>query len=91
MSNTAISASVMRGVLEQLPQMSGKIVDDTRHEKVLSYMRLFLASDAAVEQLLSWDVLGVLNRCLQPQSDFRVSAAAVRFLGDALNAPNGRL
>ncbi|KAJ2500007.1 hypothetical protein GGH96_003045 [Coemansia sp. RSA 1972] len=89
MPNTAISETTMRGVLSQLPQMSGQIVDGTRHEKVLSYMRLFLASDAAVEQLLSWSALDTLIECLQPQSDMRVTATAVRFLGDALCAHSG--
>ncbi|KAJ2307013.1 hypothetical protein IWW55_001178 [Coemansia sp. RSA 2706] len=89
MANTAISADVMRGVLEQLPLMSGAIVDDTRHEKVLSYMRLFLHSESAVAQLLQWDVLGVVRRCLEPQMDHRVSAVAVRFLGDMLCAHGG--
>ncbi|KAJ2142590.1 hypothetical protein IW142_004218 [Coemansia sp. RSA 564] len=81
----------MRGVLEQLPHMSGQIVDGTRHEKVLSYMRLFLASDAAVEQLMSWNALRTLAECLQPQSDMRVTATAVRFLGDAFRARNGKV
>ncbi|KAJ2123686.1 hypothetical protein IW147_002435 [Coemansia sp. RSA 720] len=91
MSNTAISEATMRGVLEQLPLMSGKIVDGTRHEKVLSYMRLYLSSDSAVEQLMSWNVLDTLVLCLQPQSDMRVTATAVRFLGDALRAHNGEV
>ncbi|KAJ2254556.1 hypothetical protein GGH98_002295 [Coemansia sp. RSA 454] len=91
MSNTAISEATMRGVLEQLPHMSGQIVDGTRHEKVLSYMRLFLASDAAVEQLMSWNALRTLAECLQPQSDMRVTATAVRFLGDAFRARNGKV
>ncbi|KAJ2136370.1 hypothetical protein IW136_003932, partial [Coemansia sp. RSA 678] len=81
----------MRGVLEQLPHMSGQIVDGTRHEKVLSYMRLFLASEAAVEQLMSWNALHTLTECLQPQSDMRVTATAVRFLGDAFRAHNGNV
>ncbi|KAJ2117729.1 hypothetical protein GGF48_004685, partial [Coemansia sp. RSA 921] len=81
----------MRGVLEQLPHMSGQIVDGTRHEKVLSYMRLFLASDAAVEQLMSWNALRTLAECLQPQSDMRVTATAVRFLGDAFRARSGKV
>ncbi|KAJ2747504.1 hypothetical protein GGI20_000493 [Coemansia sp. BCRC 34301] len=87
MANTTISAAVMRGVLEQLPSMSGKIVDDTRHEKVLSYMRLFLESPTAIEQLLEWRLLEIVGSCLHPSSDYRVSAVAIRFLGDCLAAP----
>ncbi|KAJ2715250.1 hypothetical protein H4R19_001308 [Coemansia spiralis] len=82
MSNTYISPQAMLGVLRQLPLMSGKIVDDTRHEKVLSYMRLFLASPGAAHQLLDWDALGLLDACLQAESDYRVSSVAIRFLGD---------
>ncbi|KAJ2009719.1 hypothetical protein GGI04_000209 [Coemansia thaxteri] len=87
MANTAITPSVMRGVLEQLPAMSGKIVDDTRHEKVLSYMGLFLESPNSIEQLMDWGLLDVAWRCIQADSDYRVSAVAVRFLGDCLVAP----
>ncbi|KAJ2453680.1 hypothetical protein EV183_002084 [Coemansia sp. RSA 2336] len=89
MSNTTISLNVMRGVLEQLPLMSGKIVDDTRHEKVLSYLRLFLDRKDAVTQLLGWNVIGIVEQCLDAASDFRVSSVAIRFLGDALNAHDG--
>ncbi|KAJ1875559.1 hypothetical protein LPJ55_000552 [Coemansia sp. RSA 990] len=89
MSNTTISLNVMRGVLEQLPLMSGKIVDDTRHEKVLSYLRLFLERQDAVTQLLGWNVIGIVEQCLDAASDFRVSSVAIRFLGDALNAHDG--
>ncbi|KAJ1801065.1 hypothetical protein LPJ59_000599 [Coemansia sp. RSA 2399] len=87
MSNTAISPAAMHAVLRQLPQMSGKIVDDTRHEKVLSYMRLFLASPDAIAKLSEWDALQVLSSCLQQPSDYRVSAVAIRFLGDIVSAP----
>ncbi|KAJ2813835.1 hypothetical protein H4S07_000385 [Coemansia furcata] len=84
MANTAISPAVMRGVLEQLPAMSGKIVDDTRHEKVLSYMRLFLESPTSIEQLLGWKMLDIVENCLQQNSDYRVSSVAIRFLGDCI-------
>ncbi|KAJ2337326.1 hypothetical protein GGI00_000311 [Coemansia sp. RSA 2681] len=87
MVNTSISPAVMRGVLEQLPAMSGKIVDDTRHEKVLSYMRLFLESPTAIAQLLEWRLLEIVGSCLQHSSDYRVSAVAIRFLGDCLAVP----
>ncbi|KAJ2100728.1 hypothetical protein GGI09_002132 [Coemansia sp. S100] len=87
MANTAISPAVMRGVLEQLPAMSGKIVDDTRHEKVLSYMRLFLESPTCIEQLLEWKLLDMVESCLQLNSDYRVSSVAIRFLGDCLAVP----
>ncbi|KAJ2074346.1 hypothetical protein GGH13_001384 [Coemansia sp. S155-1] len=87
MANTAISPAVMRGVLEQLPAMSGKIVDDTRHEKVLSYMRLFLESPTCIEQLLGWKLLDIVESCLQLNSDYRVSSVAIRFLGDCLAVP----
>ncbi|KAJ2887629.1 hypothetical protein IWW38_005099, partial [Coemansia aciculifera] len=87
MVNTTISPAVMRGVLEQLPAMSNKIVDDTRHEKVLSYMRLFLESPAAIEQLMEWKLLEIVGSCLQLSSDYRVSSVAIRFLGDCLNVP----
>ncbi|KAJ1734320.1 hypothetical protein LPJ61_001141 [Coemansia biformis] len=84
MSNTYISPQAMLGVLQQLPRMSDKIVDDTRHEKVLSYMRLYLASPGAAHQLLAWDALGLLGACLQADSDYRVSSVAIRFAGDII-------
>ncbi|KAJ2515093.1 hypothetical protein GGI11_003864 [Coemansia sp. RSA 2049] len=77
----------MHAVLRQLPLMSGRIVDDTRHEKVLSYMRLFLASPGAIARLGEWDAVRVLGDCLQQSSDHRVSAVAVRFLGDCIAVP----
>ncbi|KAJ2488426.1 hypothetical protein IWW37_004812 [Coemansia sp. RSA 2050] len=67
--------------------MSGKIVDDTRHEKVLSYMRLFLESPTCIEQLLGWGLLDIVDNCLRVNSDYRVSSVAIRFLGDCLAAP----
>ncbi|KAJ2807250.1 hypothetical protein H4R20_001363 [Coemansia guatemalensis] len=79
----------MRGVLEQLPQMSGKIVDDTRHEKVLSYMQLFLASSTAAQQLVEWNVAQLLGKCLQVDSDPRVSSVAIRFLGSSIVSSGG--
>ncbi|KAJ2851544.1 hypothetical protein IWW36_001028 [Coemansia brasiliensis] len=91
MSNTTISLNVMHGVLVQLPSMSGKIVDDTRHEKVLSYLRLFLTQKDAVKQLLGWDIIKIVEQCLDAASDFRVSSVAIRFVGDALNAHDGEL
>ncbi|KAI9506445.1 hypothetical protein GGI25_004888 [Coemansia spiralis] len=91
MSNTAISPEAMHAVLQQLPQMSGKIVDDTRHEKVLSYMRLFLSSPMAIQTLQSWDALETLAVCLKPTSDYRVSAVAVRFLGDLIAVSEGEI
>ncbi|KAJ2518830.1 hypothetical protein GGI11_002753 [Coemansia sp. RSA 2049] len=87
MSNTAISPAAMHAVLRQLPLMSGRIVDDTRHEKVLSYMRLFLASPGAIARLGEWEVVRVLGDCLRQSSDHRVSAVAVRFLGDCIAVP----
>ncbi|KAJ2558701.1 hypothetical protein EV175_000667 [Coemansia sp. RSA 1933] len=91
MSNTAISATAMQAVLEQLPQMSGQIVDDTRHEKVLSYMRLFLEWPDALDRLREWDALQRLSECLQQSSDSRVSAVAIRFVGDCVGSPGGHL
>ncbi|KAJ1665399.1 hypothetical protein EV178_003186 [Coemansia sp. RSA 1646] len=85
MSNTAISPAAMHAVLQQLPLMSGKIVDDTRHEKVLSYMRLFLASPDAIPKLVEWNVFQLLGDCLQQPNDYRVSAVAIRFLGDCIS------
>ncbi|KAJ1737949.1 hypothetical protein LPJ72_000018 [Coemansia sp. Benny D160-2] len=87
MSNTAISPAAMHAVLRQLPLMSGRIVDDTRHEKVLSYMRLFLASPGAIARLGEWEAVRVLGDCLRQSSDHRVAAVAVRFLGDCIAVP----
>ncbi|KAJ1947030.1 hypothetical protein FBU59_001925, partial [Linderina macrospora] len=84
MSNTAISPKVMQGVLMQLPRMSDQIVDDTRHEKVLSYMRLFLEAPDALVYLAEWDIYSTIGKCLTPDSDYRVSSVAIRFLGDII-------
>ncbi|KAJ2157006.1 hypothetical protein GGF46_004803 [Coemansia sp. RSA 552] len=89
MANTSISSATMLGVLQQLPHMSERIVDDTRHEKVLSYMCLFLQTPGAVDQLLAWDIVELLRPCLDPQGDYRVMAVAIRFLGDGIAAKGG--
>ncbi|KAJ1722711.1 hypothetical protein LPJ53_002884 [Coemansia erecta] len=89
--NTAVHGSVMRGVLQHLPTMSTRIVDDTRHEKVLAYMRLFLASPDALRQLQEWDALTTLSQSLA-STDARVTSVAMRFLADMVaHADGGRV
>lgn len=84
-TNKTITPATMQAVLLQLPAMSDKIVDDTRHEKVLSYMQLYLESPTAIQDLLKWNLLGTtITQCIQPYSDFRVSSVAVRFLGGCI-------
>ncbi|KAJ2723097.1 hypothetical protein GGI07_002856 [Coemansia sp. Benny D115] len=80
--NKAISPETMLGVLRQLPQMSDTIVDETRHEKVLSYMLLFLDEPQWTEFLLEWKALDILSQSLQ-NNDYRVSAVAIRFLAQS--------
>ncbi|KAI8360399.1 armadillo-type protein [Mortierella sp. GBAus27b] len=64
--------------------MPKTIVDDTRHEKVLSYVSAFIAQkDPAVFQtmLIHWSILDVFQACLAPDQDYRVSCVALRLLG----------
>ncbi|KAJ2397869.1 hypothetical protein GGI05_000413 [Coemansia sp. RSA 2603] len=89
--NTAVHSDVMHSVLQHLPHMSGRIVDDTRHEKVLTYMHLFLSTPNSLSQLQTWNALAILSQCLQPPCDTRVSSVAVRFLADAVAHPDGRV
>ncbi|RUS13907.1 AAA domain-containing protein, partial [Endogone sp. FLAS-F59071] len=50
----------LRGVLQALPTMSRRIVDDTVHEKVLSYLESHAAAGDG-EQMVTWGALEVVK------------------------------
>ncbi|KAF9327172.1 BRCA1-associated ATM activator 1 [Podila minutissima] len=74
----------LRRVVEALPRMPRNIVDDTRHEKVLSYVSAFIAQeDPALyhTMLVDWGILDIFEECLAKAQDYRVSCVALRLLG----------
>ncbi|KAK3841953.1 MAG: hypothetical protein J3R72DRAFT_146177 [Linnemannia gamsii] len=74
----------LRRVVVNLPTMPKSIVDDTRHEKVLSYVSAFIAQGDSTlmhTMLHEWAFLDVLQACLAPGQDHRVSCVAMRLLG----------
>ncbi|KAI1319926.1 BRCA1-associated ATM activator 1 [Mortierella claussenii] len=71
-------------VVMALPRMPKNIVDDTRHEKVLSYVSAFIAQGDPVlmnTMLVEWAILDIFQACLAPDQDYRVSCVALRLLG----------
>ncbi|KAF9909162.1 BRCA1-associated ATM activator 1 [Linnemannia zychae] len=74
----------LRRVVVNLPTMPKNIVDDTRHEKVLSYVSAFIAQgDPKLmhTMLREWAILDILQACLDSGQDHRVSCVAMRLLG----------
>ncbi|KAF8945987.1 BRCA1-associated ATM activator 1 [Haplosporangium gracile] len=74
----------LRKVVVNLPTMPKNIVDDTRHEKVLSYVSAFIAqADPTLmhTMLREWAILDILQACLVQGQDHRVSCVAMRLLG----------
>ncbi|KAF9408808.1 hypothetical protein BGZ76_005786 [Entomortierella beljakovae] len=64
--------------------MPKNIVDDTRHEKVLSYVSAFITQEDPVltrTMLMEWSILDIFQACLTPDQDYRVSCVALRLLG----------
>ncbi|ORZ12186.1 hypothetical protein BCR41DRAFT_106255 [Lobosporangium transversale] len=71
-------------VVVALPRMPKNIVDDTRHEKVLSYISAFIAQEDPVlihTMLVDWAILDIFQACLTSDQDYRVSCVALRLLG----------
>ncbi|KAG0329114.1 hypothetical protein BG004_002398, partial [Podila humilis] len=64
----------LKRVVEALPRMPHNIVDDTRHEKVLSYVSAFIAQEDPA-------LIHTMVACLAPGQDYRVSCVALRLLG----------
>jgi hypothetical protein len=60
--------------MSHLPKISPNIVDETRHEKILSYL-----CDHSTEFCQVMD-LAVLLQCLE-HADYRVRCMGLRFLG----------
>ncbi|KAF9975506.1 hypothetical protein BGZ73_000858 [Actinomortierella ambigua] len=74
----------LKKVLLALPRMPKAIVDDTRHEKVLSYTSAFISqSSPELYQIMlsQWHILRVLQECTASDQDHRVSGVAMRILG----------
>ncbi|KAG0225897.1 hypothetical protein BGW42_004051 [Actinomortierella wolfii] len=74
----------MKKVILALPRMPKAIVDDTRHEKVLSYTSAFISQSSPElyhTMLDQWQILKVLQDCTASDQDHRVSGVAMRILG----------
>ncbi|PIA15791.1 hypothetical protein COEREDRAFT_81731 [Coemansia reversa NRRL 1564] len=52
-------------------------------------MQLFLTSPKAAQQLVEWNIALLLGKCLQVDSDPRVSSVAIRFLGSSIVSNGG--
>lgn len=66
----------LRRVVEALPRMPRNIVDDTRHEKVLSYVSAFIAQeDPALyhTMLVDWGILNIFEVFLPTETFKRVA------------------
>ncbi|CAG8532949.1 30_t:CDS:10 [Ambispora leptoticha] len=83
----------LKTVLTLLPQMSRDIIDDTIHEKVLSYLSGYAKKGPdMVAVLAEWNVLDVIRACIfqespssrQRQTDYRITSIAIRFLAQLL-------
>ncbi|KAI8873713.1 hypothetical protein GQ42DRAFT_152528 [Ramicandelaber brevisporus] len=67
--------------------MSEQIVDDTRHELVLSYLEAVLVANrggSAVQTVLEGGAVDVVTECCHPsviEADSRITSVALRFLG----------
>ncbi|CAG8466437.1 7184_t:CDS:10 [Acaulospora morrowiae] len=85
----------LREILNCLPYMSRDIVDDTIHEKVLSYLSEYAyKGPGMVKVFLNWNVLDIIHVCKQAvkcitqsyndgvekASDYRIIALSIRFL-----------
>ncbi|KAF9163936.1 hypothetical protein DFQ26_002008 [Actinomortierella ambigua] len=80
----ASSLDDLKKVMLALPRMPKAIVDDTRHEKVLSYASAFISQSSPElyqTMLDQWHILSVLQECTAPGQDHRVSGVAMRILG----------
>ncbi|KAI8596652.1 armadillo-type protein [Dissophora ornata] len=83
-ANSEETLEELRKVVAALPRMPKNIVDDTRHEKVLSYVSAFIAqADPVLLQTMlnDWAILDIFQACLAPDQDYRVSCVALRLLG----------
>ncbi|CAG8549537.1 4863_t:CDS:10 [Ambispora gerdemannii] len=83
----------LKTVLTLLPQMSRDIIDDTIHEKVLSYLSDYAKKGPDIMAVLvEWNVLDVIRACIfqestssdQRQTDYRITSIAIRFLARLL-------
>ncbi|KAF9109273.1 BRCA1-associated ATM activator 1 [Mortierella sp. AM989] len=82
--NSKQTLEELKRVVVALPRMPKNIVDDTRHEKVLSYVSAFIAQEdpALTKTMLDeWCILDIFQACLAPDQDYRVSCVALRLLG----------
>ncbi|CAG8561601.1 11515_t:CDS:10, partial [Racocetra persica] len=85
-------------VLNSLPQMSKDIVDDTIHEKVLSYLSEYASQGPVmVATFVDWNVMEIIRACIIQENrcneienghegtkDFRIISLSIRFLARLL-------
>ncbi|CAB4442023.1 unnamed protein product [Rhizophagus irregularis] len=66
--------------------MSKDIVDDTIHEKVLSYLSEYASQGPkTVVKFIEWDILDIIRSCImRVHEDYRIMALSIRFLARLL-------
>ncbi|RIA87613.1 armadillo-type protein [Glomus cerebriforme] len=79
----------LQNVVKSLPHMSKDIVDDTIHEKVLSYLSEYASQGPeAVAKFLEWNILDIIHTCIvkvhENVQDCRIMALSIRFLARLL-------
>lgn len=83
----------LRRVVEALPRMPRNIVDDTRHEKVLSYVSAFIAQeDPALyhTMLVDWGILDIFEVLFVVASDISLPVSIVFVEPSVANRENVR-
>lgn len=54
----------LQNIVKSLPRMSKDIVDDTIHEKVLSYLSEYASQGPkTVVKFIEWDILDIIRVC----------------------------
>ncbi|CAG8548869.1 14631_t:CDS:2, partial [Funneliformis caledonium] len=88
----------LQNIMKSLPQMSKNIIDDTIHEKILSYLSNYASQGPeTVVKFLEWNVLDIIRACItqvdhnnekdvahECVQDHRIMALSIRFLARLL-------
>ncbi|CAG8643206.1 22383_t:CDS:10 [Rhizophagus irregularis] len=76
----------LQNIVKSLPHMSKDIVDDTIHEKVLSYLSEYASQGPkTVVKFIEWDILDIIRSCImRVHEDYRIMALSIRFLARLL-------
>ncbi|KAJ1987556.1 hypothetical protein H4R33_002806 [Dimargaris cristalligena] len=83
----ALSLPSRRQVLKRLWHMSPNIVDDARHEKILSYLTSDIQQAPVLGEWLADEApLDWCQECITGQKDERIWSVALRFVGQLVGA-----